>query len=162
MPEQASGRARARWICDRCGRRGTRGFEGPRCTDVAACQRRIERPATAPAQGAERPQFPSRPVLAEVIRLAHRRSTSLRELLGPELFGAYGNARVAGTMSLVTIERFCDEVLGWHPRTLYGDAYDRAAVSPVLPPVRRSAAARLNAHSGHGTRRARGAPAAIR
>jgi hypothetical protein len=83
-------------------------------------------------------------VLAEVVRLANRRSTSLRELLGPELFGAYGNARVAGTMSLVTIERFCDEVLGWHPRTLYGDAYDRAAQSPSLPSVRRAASARLS------------------
>ncbi len=25
------------------------------------------------------------------------------------------------------LERFCDEVLGWHPRMLYGDAYDHAA-----------------------------------
>ncbi|HZD68740.1 MAG TPA: hypothetical protein VFA45_07425 [Actinomycetes bacterium] len=27
------------------------------------------------------------------------------------------------------LERFCDEVLGWHPRMLYGDAYDHAALS---------------------------------
>jgi hypothetical protein len=138
MQEEAVVRARSRRTCESCGRRGTRGFDGPRCADATACRRRVERP-----------------VLAEVTRVAHRRNTSLRELLGPELFGAYGNARVAGTMSLVTIERFCDEVLGWHPRTLYGDAYDRAAVSPVLPPVRRSAAARLNARTGHGTRRPR-------
>jgi hypothetical protein len=111
---------------------------------VAACQRRVERPATAPAQGADRHRLPARPVLTEVVRLANRRSTSLRELLGPELFGAYGNARVAGTMSLVTIERFCDEVLGWHPRTLYGDAYDHAAQGRALPSVRRAASARLN------------------
>ena len=137
MPQQAAGRARARWTCNRCGRRGTRGFEGPRCADVVACQRRIERPATAPARGADRHRLPARPVLAEVVGLAHRRSTSLRELLGPELFGAYGNARVAGTMSLVTIERFCDEVLGWHPRSLYGDAYDQAARQPVRRPRRR-------------------------
>jgi len=65
-----------------------------------------------------------------VVRLARHRRLSLRELLGPELFGAYGNAQVAGTMSLVTLERFCDEVLGWHPRTLYGDAYDQAAYQP--------------------------------
>jgi hypothetical protein len=34
---------------------------------------------------------------------------------------------VAGTVSLIVLERFCDEVLGWHPRMLYGDAYDHAA-----------------------------------
>ncbi|HEV8648747.1 MAG TPA: hypothetical protein VG276_04925 [Actinomycetes bacterium] len=120
--------------CDWCGRPGTRGFEGPRCADSAACHRRRERPAMAPAQGADRNRLPARPVLAEVVRLARRRRLSLRELLGPELFGAYGNAQVAGTMSLVTLERFCDEVLGWHPRSLYGDAYDRAANQPRRSP----------------------------
>ena len=109
MPQQAAARARSRWTCDRCGRRGTRGFEGPRCADVAACRRRVERPATAPAQGADRHRLPARPVLTEVVRLAHRRSTSLRELLGPELFGAYGNARVAGRGSNLPVMRsvFC-------------------------------------------------------
>jgi len=116
--------------CEWCGRQGSRGFDGPRCTDSGACHRRRERPAATPPQGADRNRLPARPVLAEVVRLAHHRRLSLRELLGPELFGAYGNAQVAGTMSLVTLERFCDEVLGWHPRTLYGDAYDQAAHQP--------------------------------
>jgi hypothetical protein len=53
---------------------------------------------------------------------ARLRRQSLRELLGPELFGAYGNAQATGTVSLVTLERFCDEILGWHPRMLYGKA----------------------------------------
>jgi hypothetical protein len=121
--------------CEWCGRRGSRGFDGPRCADSAACHRRRgERPAIAPAQGADRNRLPARPVLAEVVQLARRRRLSLRELLGPELFGAYGNAQVAGTMSLVTLERFCDEVLGWHPRSLYGDAYDQAAHQPRRSP----------------------------
>jgi len=120
--------------CEWCGRHGSRGFDGSRCTDSAACHRRRERPVTAPAVGADRNRLPARPVLAEVVRLAHRRRLSLRELLGPELFGAYGNAQVAGTMSLVTVERFCDEVLGWHPRSLYGDAYDQAAHQPRRSP----------------------------
>jgi hypothetical protein len=43
-------------------------------------------------------------------------------------FGAYGNAQATGTVSLVTLERFCDEVLGWHPRMLYGEAYYQATL----------------------------------
>jgi hypothetical protein len=53
-------------------------------------------------------------------------------LLGLELVGAYGNAQSTGTVSLVTLERFCDEVLGWHPRMLYGEAYDQATLLPFL------------------------------
>lgn len=81
----------------------------------------------APARGADTNRLPSAPLLAAVRRHASLRHLSLRELLGPELFGAYGNAHQAGTVSLLVLERFCDEVLGWHPRMLYGDAYDRAA-----------------------------------
>jgi hypothetical protein len=62
-----------------------------------------------------------------VRRYADLRHLSLRELLGYELFAAYGNAHQAGTIPLVILERFCEEVLGWHPRMLYSDAYDRAA-----------------------------------
>jgi hypothetical protein len=156
MQDQAATKMRSRWTCDRCGRRGTRGFDGSRCADPAACRRRLERPATAPARGADRHRLPARPVLTEVVRIAHHRNTSLRELLGPDLFGAYGNARVAGTMSLVTIERFCDEVLGWHPRSLYGDDYDRAAEVPPNPPAaacRRPAVRSAAAHGGGRTTR---------
>jgi hypothetical protein len=83
----------------------------------------------APARGADNHRLPAAPLLAAVRRHADLRHLSLRELLGPELFGAYGNAHQAGTIRLVVLERFCDEVLGWHPRVLYGDAYDHAAIS---------------------------------
>ena len=83
----------------------------------------------AAANGADNHRLPAAPLLAAVRRLAERRNLSLRELLGPELFGAFGNALQAGTVRLIVLERFCDEVLGWHPRMLYGDAYDRAAQS---------------------------------
>jgi hypothetical protein len=89
-------------------------------------------PRSAPAHGADRNRLPAAPVLRAIQRRAWLRHQSLRELLGPELVGAYGNAQAAGTISLVTLERFCDEVLGWHPRMLYGDAYDQAAVAPHL------------------------------
>ena len=60
-------------------------------------------------------------------RYAQRRHLTLKELLGPQLDGAFDHAQAAGTISLINLERFCDEVLGWHPRMLYGDAYDHAA-----------------------------------
>jgi hypothetical protein len=81
----------------------------------------------APARGADANRLPSAPLLEVVRRHAHLRHLSLRELLGAELFAAYGNAHQAGTVSLVVLERFCDEVLGYHARMLYGDAYDHAA-----------------------------------
>ena len=80
--------------------------------------------------GADQNRLPSAPVLRAARRLARRRRESLRQLLGPDLFVAYCSARVAGTINLITLERFCDEVLGWHPRMLYGDAYDQAAFRP--------------------------------
>jgi hypothetical protein len=48
----------------------------------------------------------------------------------PELFGFYGNAHTTGTISLVTLERVCDEVLGWHPRM----PYDKV-LRPSHPPT---------------------------
>jgi hypothetical protein len=87
-----------------------------------------------PAAGADRNRLPADPLLGAVRRLARRRRQSLRDLLGPDLFVAYCNACVASTISLIMLERFCDEILGWHPRMLYGDAYDEAAFRPPDPP----------------------------
>jgi hypothetical protein len=87
------------------------------------------RSCTAPARDGSDQRLPAAPLLQAVQQRARRRRQSLRELLGPELFGAYGNAHTSGTISLVTLERFCDEVLGWHPRMLYGDAYDQASIA---------------------------------
>jgi hypothetical protein len=84
--------------------------------------------------GADHHRLAAAPLLRAVQQHARLRRQSLRELVGPELFGAYGNAQATGTISLVTLERFCDEVLGWHPRMLYGEAYDQA----TLPPPRRA------------------------
>jgi hypothetical protein len=97
---------------------------GPRTAATSRTRRSVA------AHGTDRNHLPAGPVLRAIQRRARLRRQSLRELLGPELFGAYGNAQTAGTISLVTLERFCDEVLGWHPRMLYGDAYDHAACTP--------------------------------
>lgn len=87
-----------------------------------------------PPTGADRNRLPSSPVLDAVRRLARLRRESLRGLLGAELFIAYCNAHTTGTINLITLERLCDEILGWHPRMLYADAYDEAAFRPPAPP----------------------------
>ena len=97
--------------------------------DARQRSRPAPRSRRTPARGADNHRLPAAPLLAAVRRHAHLRHLSLRELLGDELFAAYGNAHQAGTIRLVVLERFCDEVLGWHPRMLYGDTYDHAAAS---------------------------------
>jgi hypothetical protein len=91
--------------------------------------RRPSRPRPAPATGADNHRLPAAPLLEAVKRYARRRGEPLKTLLGPELDGVYDNAQASGTITLVVLERFCDEVLGWHPRMLYGDAYDQAALA---------------------------------
>jgi hypothetical protein len=56
------------------------------------------------AQGSDRNRLPAAPVLQAIRRRARLRRQSLRELLGPELSSAYGNAQAAGTLSLVTLQ----------------------------------------------------------
>jgi hypothetical protein len=87
----------------------------PEPQPAASRPRRSSRPRTAPARdGTDYQRLPAAPLLQAVQQRARRRQ-SLRELLGPELFGAYGNAHASGSISLVTLERFCDEALDWHP-----------------------------------------------
>jgi hypothetical protein len=108
--------------------------EAPPAAAAAAPDARTSRPRrSAPAQGADRKRLPAAPVLHAIQQRARLRRQSLRQLLGPDLFSAYGNAQAAGTVSLLTLERFCDEVLGWHPRMLYGDAYDQATLHSGHP-----------------------------
>jgi hypothetical protein len=94
-------------------------------------RRRPSSPRRSPTpHGVDHHRLPAAPLLRVIQQRAWLRRRSLRELLGPELFGAYGNAHSSGSISLVTLERFCDEVLGWHPRMIYGQAYDEATLPP--------------------------------
>jgi hypothetical protein len=104
---------------------------GVRAGEAPPEQQRDRRPS--PATGADQNYLPSGPLLDAVRRLVRLRRQSLREFLGPELFIAYCHAHARGTVNLVTLEWFCDEILGWHPRMLYGDAYDQAAFDPPDP-----------------------------
>ena len=79
--------------------------EAPPATTAAAPDPRTSRPRRATAaQGSDRNRLPAAPVLQAIRRRARLRRQSLRELLGPELFSAYGNAQAAGTLSLVTLQ----------------------------------------------------------
>jgi hypothetical protein len=105
--------------------------EPPAAAKTANHRRQPSPPRRSPApHGVDHHRLPAAPLLGVIQQRARLRRQSLRELLGPELFGAYGNAHTSGSISLVTLERFCDEVLGWHPRMVYGEAYDEATLPP--------------------------------
>jgi hypothetical protein len=90
---------------------------------ATASRLRPSRPPRSPADhGADHHRLAAAPLLRAIQQHGRLRRQSLRGLLGPELFGAYGTAQSTGTVRLVTLEQFCDEVLGWHPRMLYGEA----------------------------------------
>jgi hypothetical protein len=55
-------------------------------------------------------------------------SERLIERTGEGGLRAYERARRQGSLTLHAIEQFCD-LLGWHPREVYGDAYDAAALA---------------------------------
>jgi hypothetical protein len=56
----------------------------------------------------------------------------LRQYVGSGGAAAYRQAVRDGWVSLTAVERLCDR-FGWHPRELYGDAYDRAAFAGRSP-----------------------------
>jgi hypothetical protein len=74
--------------------------------------------------------LPAEPLLAAVSSYATRRQLSLNLLFDQAARQALQRARRSGVVTLVVVERFCDE-LGLHPREMYGDAYDRAAFTYV-------------------------------
>jgi hypothetical protein len=105
--------------------------EPPAAAKTANRRSQPSPPRRPPApHGVDHHRLPAAPVLHALQQRARLRRQSLRELLGPELFGAYGNAHTSGTINLVTLERFCDKILGWHPRMIYGEAYDQATLPP--------------------------------
>ncbi len=80
----------------------------------------------------ERRRLPAAPLLAAIAGLAERRQLPLEELLsGASEDGrawalrAVRDARASGEVTVQAAERLCDQVLGWHPRMVWGDRYDR-------------------------------------
>jgi hypothetical protein len=58
--------------------------------------------------------------------------TRLRQYAGSNGAAAYRRAAREGWVTLRSLEALCDR-FGWHPRELYGDAYDRAALAGCPP-----------------------------
>jgi hypothetical protein len=56
---------------------------------------------------------------------ARRRQQPLDALMRPQLLQALQQAARAGQVTVLTGERVCDEVLGWHPRMVWGELYDQ-------------------------------------
>jgi hypothetical protein len=69
------------------------------------------------------------PLLAAIERTARDRGISAYALLDDTAARRrYEDARTRGTVTLVVAEGLCDR-LGWHPRELWGDAWDAAALA---------------------------------
>jgi len=75
-------------------------------------------------------RLPAAPLLAAVDQAARGRGRSLQRLLGDAGCVAYRRVHRAGTASLRQVEDLCDR-LGCHPFELYGQAYQRLALSAV-------------------------------
>ncbi len=80
-------------------------------------------------------RLPAGPLLAAVgrhpaIRAGERGwKARLRAYAGPGAVETCRQAARDGWLRLVAVERLCDR-FGWHPRELYGDAYDAAIFGP--------------------------------
>ncbi len=82
-------------------------------------------------QPIDRRPLPAAPLVAAVRGYARRRQQPLNALLRPWLLQALQQAERSGEVTVLTGERVCDEVLGWHPRMVWGDAYDQAVIDPT-------------------------------
>jgi hypothetical protein len=83
-------------------------------------------------------RLPAAPLIEAVYSSARRRQLPLEELLGagtgsrnPWLLVALRQAETTGAVTVLTGEHVCD-VLGWHPRMLWGDTYD-ATIRDTTP-----------------------------
>ena len=86
----------------------------------------------------DRRRLPAAPLIEMVHSAARRRREALEELLGPVdgpdrpwLVAALRQAERTGAVTVLMGEQFCD-VLGWHPRMVWGDTYD-ATIADTTP-----------------------------
>jgi hypothetical protein len=81
-------------------------------------------------QSIDRRPLPAAPLVDAVRGYARRRQQPLDALMRPWLLRALQQADRAGEVTVLTGERVCDEVLGWHPRMVWGELYDRTVIDP--------------------------------
>jgi hypothetical protein len=79
----------------------------------------------------DRRPLPAAPLVDAVRGYARRRQRPLDALMRPRLLQALQQAARAGQVTVLTGERICDEVLGWHPRMVWGEQYDQVVCDPT-------------------------------
>jgi hypothetical protein len=102
-------------------------------------------PAGSPGRGhdrghqqpIDRRRLPAAPLVDAVRGHARRSQRPLDALMRPRLLQALQQAARVGQVTVLTGERVCDEVLGWHPRMVWGEQYDQVVYD--LTPHRGSA-----------------------
>jgi len=82
-------------------------------------------------QRIDRRALPAAPLVDAVRGYARRRQQPLDTLMRPWLLRALQHAEQAGEVTVLTGERVCDEVLGWHPRMIWGELYDTTVIDPT-------------------------------
>jgi hypothetical protein len=70
-------------------------------------------------------RLPAPPLVDAVRGYARRRQRPLDALMRPRLLQALQQAARVGQVTVLTGEQVCDEVLGWHPRMVWGEQYDQ-------------------------------------
>ena len=79
----------------------------------------------------DRRRLPAAPLVEAVRGYARRRQRPLDALMRPRLLQALQQAARVGQVTVLTGERVCDEVLGWHPRMVWGEQYDQVVYDPT-------------------------------
>ena len=96
-------------------------------------------PAGSPRRGHHQGQrqptdwrrLPAAPLVDAVRGYARRRQRPLDALMRPRLLQALQQAARVGQVTVLTGERVCEEVLGWHPRMVWGELYDATICDPT-------------------------------
>jgi hypothetical protein len=82
-------------------------------------------------QPIDRRRLPAAPLVEAVRGYARRRQRPLDALMRPRLLQALQQAARTGQVTVLTGERVCEEVLGWHPRMVWGEHYDQVICDPT-------------------------------
>jgi len=76
-------------------------------------------------QPVDRRVLPAAPLVDAACSYARRRQQPLYTLMSLSLLRAFEQAERHGQLTVLIGERICDEVLGWHPRMVWGELYDQ-------------------------------------
>lgn len=121
---RAEGTVTARMAAQLCAALGL----DPRELYGAAYDAALRPPSRRTIRKQSRARLDAGPLVAAIEARCRRRRIEPWRYLQPSQHRAYERAKRDGTITLQALEQLCD-ALGWHPRELYGDAYDAAALA---------------------------------